>query len=377
MSEVAGARIGTRARFGFVRYGSVWEDADILCEALAPMAAGGRLLSVASAGDNALALLTLDPAQVVAIDLSPAQLACVELRMAALGQLDEPALVGFLGLEAAPDRADTYAGLRSSLSSGARSFWDAHPGAIARGIIHSGKFERYLQAFRKYLLPVVHRRSRIEALRRDRPLEERRAFYDDEWDTRRWRTLFGVFFSRRVMGWMGRDPAFFAHVEGTVSERILARTRYALTELPARTNPYLAYILTGTYPPEARPRYLRPEHLDQVRDRLGRIELRQGSVEEAPGVFDGMNLSNIFEYMDSADHLGCYRALLERARPGTRLAYWNLLVPRTAPPSLEDRVRPLEELARELHARDQAWFYEAFHVDEVTSSAEKGTEAPE
>lgn len=366
MSEVAGARIGTRAEFGFIRYGSVWEDADILCEALAPAAQGGQVLSVASAGDNALALLTLDPARVVAIDLSPAQLACVELRVTALRHLDDPDLSAFLGLEPAPDRAGTYAALRASLSSGSRGFWDAHPRPIARGIIHAGKFERYLQAFRKYLLPLVHPRSRIEALRRERPRAERQAFYEDEWDTRRWRALFRLFFSRRVMGWMGRDPAFFAHVEGTVSERLLARTRYALTELPARTNPYLAYILTGTYPPEARPRYLRPEHLDQVRDRLDRIELRQGSVEEAPGAFDAMNLSNIFEYMDPTDHQSCYRALLDRARTGARLAYWNLLVPRSAPRAVEDRVRPLAELASTLHARDQAWFYGAFHVDEVT-----------
>ncbi len=46
-----------------IRYGSVWEDADVLCEALAPVAPGGRLLSIASAGDNVLALLTLDPAR--------------------------------------------------------------------------------------------------------------------------------------------------------------------------------------------------------------------------------------------------------------------------------------------------------------------------
>src|SRR4029079_3337101 len=64
--------IADRAAFDLIRYASVWEDADVLCEALAPVARGGRLLSIASAGDNALALLTLDPAEVVAVDLSAA-----------------------------------------------------------------------------------------------------------------------------------------------------------------------------------------------------------------------------------------------------------------------------------------------------------------
>ncbi len=363
-TEAAGGRIGTRARFGFIRYGSVWEDARVLTEALAPVATGGRLLSVASAGDNALSLLTLDPEAVVAVDLSPAQLACLELRMAAIRHLDPDALMGFLGVEEG-SRAPVYAKLRGELSPGARAFWDAHPDPIARGIIHAGKFERYLRTFRRYLLPLVHTRRRIDTLREDRPPEERRAFYEDEWDTRRWRTLFRLFFNRRVMGWMGRDPAFFDHVEGAVSERILARTRHALTELPARTNPYLAYILTGTYPPEARPLYLRPDTLELIRSRLDRVELLAGSAEEAPGPFDGMNLSNIFEYMAPEDHEACYRALLERARPGCRLVYWNLLVPRRSPPDLDDRVRPLEGLGEALHARDRAWFYSALRVDEV------------
>ncbi|HXC65465.1 MAG TPA: DUF3419 family protein, partial [bacterium] len=52
-----------------IRYASVWEDADVLCQALAPVAKGGRLLSIASAGDNALALLTLGPSRVVAADM--------------------------------------------------------------------------------------------------------------------------------------------------------------------------------------------------------------------------------------------------------------------------------------------------------------------
>src|SRR5438094_10506161 len=87
-----------------IRYGSVWEDADILCEALAPVARGGRLLSIASAGDNALALLTLDPKEVVVVDRNPAQLACLELRCAAFRRLEYAQMLAFLGVNHAQDR---------------------------------------------------------------------------------------------------------------------------------------------------------------------------------------------------------------------------------------------------------------------------------
>jgi S-adenosylmethionine-diacylglycerol 3-amino-3-carboxypropyl transferase len=361
-----GTSIDTRASFSFIRYASVWEDADVLCEALAPAAAGGRLLSIASAGDNALALLTLDPAEVVAADLSPVQLACVELRIAAFRHLDHPDLLAFLGTAPCDRRVETYRSLRSDLSVEARGFWDGQAEAIAGGVIHAGKFERYLRAFRTRILPFVHPRGRIDRLREKRTIAEQETFYAREWDTWRWRLLFRLFFSRAVMGRMGRDPAFFSHVEGSVGSRILARTRHALTKLPVHSNPYVAYIMTGNYPPGALPRYLRPEHFEAIRSRIDRIRLAQAPIETAgEGRFDGFNLSDIFEYMSPAEHDRCYGALVERSNPGARLVYWNLLAPRSRPDALADRVHPLRETADALHARDLAWFYGALHVDQV------------
>ena len=355
-----------RAAWDFVRYASVWEDADLLCEALAPAAAGGRLLSVASAGDNALALLTTDPAEVVAVDLNPAQLACLEMRVAAFRRLEHADVLAFLGVAESGGRADTYRRLRADLSPGARAFWDSHPATVAGGVVHAGKFERYLRSFRRLVLPLVHSRRTIEALREPRSVEEQRAFYALRWDTWRWRGMFRLFFSRAVMGRLGRDPALFDHVGGVATgDRILARTRYALTELPVRSNPYCAYIMTGTYPPEALPRYLRPEHFDAIRARLDRVRPVLGGVETTDGPFHGFNLSDVFEYMDPAEHARVYAALVDRAAPGARLAYWNMMARRARPDAEAGRVRRLEAEARALHARDRAWFYSAFHLDEV------------
>src|SRR5206468_12454551 len=112
-AAAAAPSIEQRAAFDFIRYASVWEDAEVLCEALQPVARNGRLLSIASAGDNALALLTLDPAEVVAVDLSAAQLACTELKLAAFRALDDSELLEFLGfppgVEAEPHRGETVA----------------------------------------------------------------------------------------------------------------------------------------------------------------------------------------------------------------------------------------------------------------------------
>lgn len=366
--------IESRAAFDFIRYASVWEDADVLCEALADVARGARLLSIASAGDNVLALLTLDPAEVVAVDLSAAQLACVELRLAAFRQLDHAALLEFLGVHGDADasaparRLETYRRVRGQLPADAMAFWDARRRAVMRGVIHAGKFESYFHTFRRWVLPLVHSHATVAALRSERTAAERERFYVSDWDTWRWRALFKLFFSRVVMGRLGRDPEFFTHVEGPVAPRILARTRHALTALPVGSNPYLTYILTGNFRDDALPRYLRPEHGAAIRARLDRVRLERGGAEAAAGPFAGFNLSDIFEYMSPSEHERCYATLLDHARPGARLVYWNMLAPRARPANLAARARPLAALATELHARDRAWFYQRLHVDEVLPS---------
>ena len=90
-----GTEVATRADFSGVRYAQCWEDADVLVEAL-DVRPDDVCLSIASAGDNALALLAEGPARVVALDLSPAQLACLELRVAAFRRLQHHELLALL-----------------------------------------------------------------------------------------------------------------------------------------------------------------------------------------------------------------------------------------------------------------------------------------
>ena len=360
-------RIEDRARFDLIRYANVWEDADLLCAALRP-APGRRMLSIASAGDNAFALLA-DGAEVVAADLSPAQLALVDLKRAVIRRLGHAEALSFLGARPGSDRRSVYEQLERDLSESTRDFWREHLDDIADGVIHHGKFEGYFKLFRNRVLPLVHRRSTVLELLRERDEAGRTRFYEKTWNTWRWRLLFRIFFSRFAMGRLGRDPEFFRYVEGSVAERILGRTRYALTALPPHDNPYIGYILTGSFA-NALPRYLRPDVFAAAKKGIDRLTLFEGSIEEAAAAhresgFDGFNLSDIFEYLGPASSAGIYGRLLDAARPGARFAYWNMLVPRRLAASFPERARPLEAEAGELFARDQAFFYSAFVLEEA------------
>lgn len=375
-------RIDHRADFGLVRYANCWEDADSLVAGLAP-GPHSRCLSIASAGDNSLALLSRTPAHVLAVDISAAQLACLELRTATIAALDYESTLRFLGFRQAPaegsgSRTATYALLRERLAPDSRAFWDAHPGRIASGVIYHGKFERYFALFRRWALPLVHSRRTVAELLRGKVREERETFYRTRWNTWRWRLMFHIFFSRRVMGAAGRDPEFFRYVEGGVAQRILRRVTHALTGLPTHTNPYLRFILTGGFG-QTLPLYIRREHFETIKANLDRLETFRGTVSEAlrqmPGRFDVFNLSDIFEYMDHEEFCRTAGELLDAAAPGGRLAYWNMLVPRSVAHHFPRRATRLDELSDNLLAADKAFFYQQFHVDEVRDEGKDAEQA--
>ena len=356
------------ADFSQIRYAQCWEDADVLVAALAPPA-GARCLSIASAGDNTLSLLAGDPERVVAVDLNPSQLACLALRVAAYRELEHAELLELMGSRESTRRMALYQRCRSLLAPDVRQFWDRQPALVEGGIGSAGKFERYFATFRRRVLPLVHGRDRVARLLAGGSLEERSRFYHEVWNTWRWRAVFHVFFSRFVMGRMGRDPSFFRYVEGSVAGRIIRRAEHAATVLDPSQNPYLHWILTGHHG-DALPHALRPENFERIRGNLDRLEWHCEPLEAfldrtPPGTFDAFNLSDIFEYMaeDRFHHL--LGRLADCARPGARMAWWNTLADRRRPASMAHRLRSLTDLAQRLHGEDRAFFYCAFWIEEV------------
>ena len=356
------SEIEDRARFDLIRYSQVWEDADLLIEALG-IAPGDHILSIASAGDNSFALLAQKPEMVYAVDLSFSQIACCQLRKAMYRQLAHGEHLLFGGVVAGEmDRIAVFKKLE--LSQEVREYWEHNIKLIKNGFMAQGKFERYFKLFRRRILPLIHSRRRVEQLAQEKSHEERMAFYEKTWSNRRWRMMFNLFFSRFVMGRLGRDKEFFSFVEGSVADRILSRAKHALTELDTSRNPYLHFILFGEYR-MAFPFALREENYDIIRGNLDRLEFRQSSIEGFISGFGGQinafNLSDIFEYMTQEGMDALYGTLLKKAAPGARLAYWNMLAPRKCGEKLG--IATDEKKNADFLARDKAFFYSKFYLD--------------
>ena len=362
-----GTEIANKARFDQIRYAQLWEDADILCAALGPRA-GTTLVSICSAGDNALAMLTLDPARVVVVDVSPAQIACLRLRIGAMRVLDHPEFLELMGARHSARRADLLARSLAGCDPETQRFWQAlEPQVIRYGAGGVGKFERYFRIFRRYLLPLVHSQRTIDDIFTTRPRGERADFLKNRFNTWRWRLLLRFFFSNFVMGRMGRDKAFFDHVEGSLSDHVVRRIHHAAVTCDPAQNPYLHWIMKGHHG-QALPMTWRADTYQIIRQRLDRLDIRPGTLEAFINTgqrADGFNLSDIFEYMSPDMFSAVYGQIMGAANPGARLVYWNMMAPRRVPAQYRASVQRQRELEDQLKTRDKAFFYSDFVIEDL------------
>jgi S-adenosylmethionine-diacylglycerol 3-amino-3-carboxypropyl transferase len=174
------------------------------------------------------------------------------------------------------------------------------------------------------------------------------------------------------MGALGRDPEFFKYVQGSVADRILSRTRHALVHLDPSENPYLHWILTGTHG-KALPQALEEKNFQPIRQALTeqRLKIVHGSLEEVlenspPHPFDAYNLSDIFEYMSEENTAALLKKIHTASAPAARLAYWNMLAPRSRPESMSHLLKPHPTESETLFQQDRAFFYSRFIIEEVT-----------
>ena len=361
-------KVAEQVEFSRIRYAQCWEDADVLLEAM-DVGPTDTCLSIASAGDNALALVAAGAQRVIAVDLSLAQIACLELRVAAIRTLTHSEFLELLGQNPSTDRQIHYWRCRGGLSAASRQFWDCHSSSIEQGIAQGGKFERYLRAFRRFILPLVHNRKTVTQLFELDTEDERRKFYDERWNNKRWDFLCRIFFSRVVLGRLGRDPSFMKFADEPVWKSLQRRIPNALVVQRPADNSYLQWILEGRCV-SALPFAWRAENFDTIRANIDSLEWRCDSIEqvlaEMPcGTLNGCNLSDIFEYMSHSDYEQLLTELVRAGAPGCRLVYWNVVTERRVPATLSHVLRPLQSLATSLHLRDKAFFYRDFVVEEI------------
>ena len=365
--ELVKSEVENYAKFDIIRYAQVWEDVEILLEAL-EINERDNILSIASAGENAISMLIKNPNKVYAIDLNVNQIACTELKIVCYKYLEYEECMQIIGVFEAENRLEIYKKIEEHLSDKTRTYLNENLDIIEKGIINVGKFENYFNIFGQKVLPLIHSKKTREELLVPKTKEERYEFYNKKWNNFRWKMLFRIFFSRTVMGKLGRDKAFFRYVNVNVAEHILNRTKYAITELDTSENSYLHYIIKGRYD-KVLPVAYRKENFDKIKQNIDKIILLSETVEsfierEDVEYISKYNLSDIFEYMSDEQMCEIIEKIFTKSGTGTRIAYWNMLADKRASKYF-DNLEYKEKQSEQLLKKDKAFFYSKFIIEEI------------
>lgn len=347
--------------YSFIRYANCWEDTNILLDAL-DIKEHEIGLSVASGGDNTLAMLVKNPDKIYAFDLNKTQLYTLELKMATIKNLNRAEALKFLGVLDCKNRQRLYSKVERSLSDAARAYFKINSDIIASGVIHAGKFERFLSTFRRVIVPLVCKTEDFQDFAMmDDPAKQAK-FYTEKIATRRYYALFKIFFGAKVMGKLGRDKNFYKYVARKKEQGtdLLDRVEFGISHSPNRNNPYLNYIAYGYFNEDSLPFYLQRDNYYKIRENLDRIELVHGDLMQVDDKnYDFINLSDIFEYMSAADFRKNVRRIEQITDKKARIAYWNQQNERIL---RSKYFTYLEKKSAELFARNQSWFYRDFRV---------------
>ncbi len=356
-SEFAGAMDG-RLLFAQVR-----EDPVLEIDALR-VRGGGRYIVVGSGGCTALSMLAAGAGHVAAVDLNRAQNHLTELKAVVVGVVSPWEYQGFLGAEPMSGlrRARIYSALRARLSPGATEYWDEHRESIEAGVLGAGASERFIKALARVVKSCVHPKARIERLLSAKSLDEQRSIYHTEWNNRRWKSLFHILVNRWTFD-RTYDPAFFANVENPgFAKHFHQLFERTICEVPAATNYFLHFMLTGRYPVsrvDGVPPYLAPAWDPSLEDIAESLLLVDGRYEDYlascdTSSVDGLALSNICEWMDDFSIEALFEEVVRVAKPGATLCFRNFVGHTEVPERLRGRILEDRELSLRAIKRDRS-----------------------
>ncbi len=344
-------------------FGMSWEDPASDRRAL-QIRPGETIMAITSGGCNTLSLLLENPQRIYAIDINACQSHLLELKRAAIRHLDCDDLHAFLGLRPSKNRLDTFEALQPELSQPAIEYWTRHRAAIREGVMYQGRYERFLRHFRR-LLRLLQGPRRIEKFFDCQSLDEQQDYFNRVWNTSQWRTLFRLAFNKRVLAKRGLSADYFRFDadESSFVDAFFNRAKKGLCQIPISTNYFVAQYMLGRYTsPDAIPDFLRRENLSLIRERLDCIEIVTADASawlatHPESSLDGFSLSNICELMSPEATLRTFEQVARTARPGARICFRNLMVPREVPQNLTASIQLREELSRHLLEEDRSFVY--------------------
>lgn len=342
----------------YLHYASCHEDANVVMKYVPNDARFA--LSIASAGDNSIALLLKDFEKVYVIDNNPTQIYLTKLKAKAIEMLSYEEFLVILGIKKG-DAVKIYGKIRKSLEKNVRVYFDEHLFLFKKKLYLTGKFERYLSFFAKYVLPLVNSKKRINKFISFDNLDDQKNFYFTKFNNKGYQKLFKFFFSEKNMKKHGRDQNYFEYVEDNLADFLYHRIESGFCNVLNKDNPYIQIPLKGKF--ISLPVYLREENFDILKKNIHRLQYIEGDfaiVKNLNLEFDYFNLSDIFEYVPLSIMEEYIKIIYEKANNHARIIFWNMIVKRKI---TDDRFIKINTESDFI--KDEVFYYSNQYVYEV------------
>jgi len=354
-----------------ISYSMCWEDPLILSEAL-KVSKQDSVLSIVSGGENILSLLLKNPNKIVGVDIKKEQIYLTKLKIACIENLEFEKFVMFIGIKPSDNRLGIFNNIKKHLEKEEIEYWENHLDLIKAGIIHCGKLEKYLTKFRRYCLPLIISKKRLNEFLSLDSLDKQKEFYKRYWNNWRFRFLFRLFFSRKGLE-SGRDKEYFKHSsKDKISDYYLERVKHSLTEIPIRKNFFMYYMLIGTIPvPFENHPYLNKNNFNKLKTLLKhkKIEFIDSDIYEflkksKDNSFSKFNLSDIFEAKTQEEYESLLKEIVKVSNKKGIVCYWNNLAKRSEHSPINN-LNVDKKKSEGLYKKDLVHFYSRFIVEKI------------
>ena len=340
-----------------------WEDP--ICDHRAlKIKSNDVVMAITSGGCNVLGFLQFNPKEIHSIDINAAQSFLLELKICAMKYLSFEEFLCFSGLKEHQNRFLLFEKFHTYLSPDALHFWKKNQKVLQKGILMNGKYDRFVKFAGKFL-KMLQGKDRIDGLFEDKSLESQKKYYDNIWNTRRYRAIYKLLFNKHILARKGLSVDYFHFDDGSSSyaESFYNRAKNAFRDMPIKNNYFLSLYVRGKYANlEEVPEYLMETPFNNIKPRLERVSIHtleaQNWIDKMPDEsIDCFALSNICELMSESETERLFKSVYRTARPGARLIFRNLMIPREVPESLRDLIVKDESLTRNLQTTDRSFVY--------------------
>lgn len=339
-----------------IAFAQVREDPTVDLAAVKMLGPGARVLMVASGGCTAAFLAARARlSHLHLVDVNEAQLGLTRLKLHWLVHATQKERSALLGHATMPGDLRTEAVIRSCRTLGIKSRIFGPIECFANGLDFSGRYEKLFLALQERL---SESSDKIKTLLSLSDLKAQRNLLS--------RGGLGVAIDDAIAVVMRQEnlvrlfgEAATANRRQSFARHFIERTRWAISHLPAASNPWLAQVLIGSYQRSKAPWLSAKPPVRMPKLSFYQSDLTS-AIDRIRGPLDMIHCSNVLDWLTPSQAATLLSRCLNKLRPGG-LIIIRKLNSMLDIPACEPRFQWLATADR-LQRQDRSFFYRSLHL---------------